>query len=47
MRKAQSWTPIYIAIILAIAAILLFAIVKPMFQQAAQYAETTVPLLLF
>ncbi len=46
MDKGFEWTPIYLVIILAIAAILLFAIIKPMFQQAAQYA-TSVPFLFF
>jgi hypothetical protein len=44
--KGFEWTPIYLVVILAIAAILMFAIIKPMFQQAAQYA-TTVPFLFF
>ncbi len=33
------WTPIYLMIIIAIAVILLFAIIKPMFQEGARYAE--------
>jgi len=33
------WTPIYLVIVLVIAAILLFAIIKPMFQEGARYAE--------
>ena len=43
MRKGQSWTPIYLMIIIAIAAILIFAIIKPMFQEAALYAEDVIP----
>jgi hypothetical protein len=43
----MEWTPIYLMIILVIAAVLILAIVKPMFQGAAQYAETAVSFLLF
>lgn len=32
--KAQGWTPIYMIIVLIIAAILLLTFVKPLFQQA-------------
>ena len=46
MNRGMEWTPIYLVIIIAIAAILLFAIAKPMFQQAAQYAQTA-PFLVF
>ncbi len=42
----MSWTPIYLAIVIAIAVILLFAVVKPMFQGGAQYAETQLPSLI-
>ncbi|MEM0372789.1 MAG: hypothetical protein QXO69_03070 [archaeon] len=42
--KGQNWTPIYIAVIVAIAVILLFAVIKPMFQSAGQYVQTTLPL---
>jgi hypothetical protein len=38
--KGQNWTPIYMAIILAIAAVILFAVIKPMFQSASDYAST-------
>ena len=38
MSKGQSWTPMYLAVIAAIAAILLFAIIKPMFQSASDYS---------
>ena len=41
MSKGFEWTPIYLVVIIAIAAILIFAIVKPMFQQAAQYAQAS------
>ena len=37
MQKGVSWTPIYMLVILTIAAILIFAIIKPMFQSAADY----------
>lgn len=43
----MEWTPIYLMIVLAIAAILIFAIAKPMFQQAAEYAKAVAPFLLF
>lgn len=46
MNRGMEWTPIYLLVILAIAAILLFAIIKPMFQSAAQYAQTA-PFLFF
>lgn len=42
----MEWTPIYLLIIVAIAAIILFAIAKPMFQNAAQFAQTA-PFLFF
>lgn len=44
---SMSWTPIYLAIVVAIAAILAFAIIKPMFQQAAGTAQSQLPSLLF
>ena len=47
MQRGQNWTPIYLAVIIAIAAILLFAIIKPMFQDAAVYAESQLGMLLF
>ena len=47
MKRGMEWTPIYLVIIVAIAAIILFAIVKPMFQQAAQYAQSSISFLLF
>jgi len=47
MKKGMEWTPIYMLVIIAIAAILLFAIAKPMFQNAAQYAQSNVPFLFF
>ncbi len=46
MNKGMEWTPIYLLVILAIAAILLFAIIKPMFQNAADFAQTA-PFLFF
>ncbi len=46
MNKGMEWTPIYLLVIMVIAAILLFAIVKPMFQNAANFAQTA-PFLLF
>ncbi len=47
MRRGQNWTPIYLVIIIAIAVILLFTIVKPMFTQAGQYVQSTLPSVLF
>jgi Tfp pilus assembly protein FimT len=47
MKRGMEWTPIYLLVIIAIAAILLFAIAKPMFQQAAQYAQANAPFLFF
>ena len=47
MQKGLEWTPIYLVIILAIAAILIFAIIKPMFQQAAEFAQQQGPTFLF
>jgi len=47
MKKGMEWTPIYLLVIVAIAAIILFAIVKPMFQNAAQFAQSNIPFLLF
>ena len=35
----MTWTPIYLAIVIVIAAILIFTIIKPMFQSAGQYAQ--------
>lgn len=46
MEKGAEWTTIYLLIVIAIAAVLILAIIKPMFQQAAQYAQT-IPFLLF
>ena len=40
MKRGQNWTPIYLAVIVAIAAILLFAIIKPMFQSANAYSAS-------
>lgn len=42
-RGDVSWTPIYLMVIVAIAAILLFAVIKPMFASGAQYAEHQLP----
>lgn len=47
MQRGMEWTPIYLVIILAIAAILILTIIKPMFQEAAEYAQANVPFLLF
>lgn len=47
MKRGMEWTPIYLLIILAIAAVLVLAIIKPMFQSAAQYAEGVLPFLIF
>jgi len=35
----MSWTPIYMLVVVAIALILIFAIIKPMFREGARYAE--------
>lgn len=45
-RGDVSWTPIYLAIVIAIAVILLFAVIKPMFSSGAQYAEQQLPSLI-
>ncbi|MFH0986423.1 MAG: hypothetical protein V1911_00070 [Candidatus Micrarchaeota archaeon] len=45
MNRGQSWSVIYIAVIIAIAVVLLLAIIKPMFQSAGQYASTAALLL--
>jgi len=45
--KGQNWTPIYLAVIVAIAAILLLAIIKPMFQNAAASSIRQLGFLLF
>ena len=47
MNKGMEWTPIYMIVVFVIAAILLFAIAKPMFQSAAQYAQSATPFLFF
>lgn len=47
MKRGMEWTPIYLLVIVAIATIILFAIVKPMFQNAAQFAQSNIPFLLF
>jgi type II secretory pathway component PulF len=41
MKKAQSWTPIYLLIVAAIAIILIITFVKPLFQQASSTAAET------
>ncbi len=46
MMKGQNWTPIYLAVIVAIAAILLLAIIKPMFQNAAEFSVNQIGMLL-
>ena len=46
MRRGQNWTPIYLVIIIVIAVILLFTIIKPMFSQAGQYAQSVLPFVL-
>lgn len=46
MQKGQNWTPIYLAVIAAIAGILLFAIIKPMFQSANDYSISQLGMLL-
>jgi hypothetical protein len=43
----MEWTPIYMLVILAIAAILLFTIAKPMFQSAAELPKSVAPFLFF
>ena len=45
MKKGQNWTPIYMVIIIVIALILIFTIIKPMFQGAGQYVEGVLPFL--
>jgi uncharacterized membrane protein len=41
-RKGQSWTPIYLLIVMIIAAVLIITLVKPLFRQAAISAEENV-----
>ena len=41
----MEFTPIYMAVVMAIAAILLFAIVKPMFQSSVDYSAITTMIL--
>jgi len=39
-RKGSSeWTPIYLLIVMIIAAVLIFVFIKPMFKQASQTAS--------
>ncbi len=40
--KAQSWTPIYMLIVIAIAVILLVTFVKPLFNQASGTEQKTI-----
>jgi len=47
MKAQMSWTPIYLVIIVAIAAILLTAVIKPMFQSAGEYALMELAFLFF
>lgn len=47
MFKGQNWTPIYIAVIIAIAAILIMSVIKPMFQASASTAIENIGFLLF
>lgn len=37
--KGQNWTPIYLLVIIVIAIVLILAVIKPMFQSAAEYAS--------
>lgn len=41
-RKGQGWTPIYLLIVLVIAAVLIITLVKPMFRQASLSAEENI-----
>jgi len=47
MKAQMSWTPIYLVIIIAIAVILISAVIKPMFQSAADYSLTSLALIPF
>ena len=38
--RAQNWTPIYLLVIIIIAIVLILAVIKPMFQSAAEYAAS-------
>jgi competence protein ComGC len=42
LRKGQGWTPIYLLIVLIIAAVLIITLIKPLFRQAAISAEENV-----
>ncbi len=39
LRKGQGWTPIYLLIVMIIAAVLIITLVKPLFRQSAISAE--------
>ncbi len=41
-RKGQGWTPIYLLIVMIIAAVLIITLIKPMFRQAAMSAEENI-----
>ncbi len=45
-RGDVSWTPMYLVIVAVIAIILLLAVIKPMFQTGAEYAELQLPSLI-
>ncbi len=41
-RRGQGWTPIYLLIVMIIAAVLIITLVKPMFRQASMSASENV-----
>ena len=41
-RRGQGWTPIYLLIVMIIAAVLIVTLVKPMFRQASMSAEENI-----
>lgn len=41
-RRGQGWTPIYLLIVLIIAAVLIITLVKPLFRQASLSAEENI-----
>lgn len=47
MARGSTWTPIYMVVIIAIAAVLILTVIKPMFQGAGQVAGQLAQFLVF
>ncbi|MBI4214926.1 hypothetical protein HY546_02935 [archaeon] len=47
MVRGSAWTPIYMVVIIAIAAVLILTVIKPMFQSAAGVAGQLAQFLVF